>query len=138
MSDASAEKPIKFIPNLAIKVKRSLAISYASYVGLMLLFAWNFITNDAAKLSHIIIQVVPLAIFIPGMITRYYRTYSWMCFVLLFYFTWAVPEAFSAQPTLLDMGVLIFSSILFVSAMMASRYLQYESVQVEPAPQQND
>lgn len=98
-------------------------LTVAFYIGMFVLFA-------AAQLiygftSIIIIQVLPLVIFIPGLIhKKHYKTYSWLCFVVLLYFTAYVTEIGSPLMRWTDIAGLLLSIGLFVSAMMASRFMQ--------------
>jgi uncharacterized membrane protein len=54
-----------------------------------------------------------------------FRTYSWICFVILLYFTWSVVNAMSPFVRWQDILVVALSVIIFISAMMISRWMQY-------------
>jgi len=70
------------------------------------------------------IQVLPLAAFIPSLISQYYRVYSWLCFVMLLYFVLAVMASLSSIATVLDYIYLALTVYIFNCSMMCSRYAQ--------------
>ncbi len=101
------------------------ALVLASYTGLLLLFSsWNII-NPEGGIKLWLVQGIPLLIFVPGLRQDRHRTYSWLCFVILIYFTWSVTNVMSPLGFWRDWLVLALSVILFVFAMMTSRWLQY-------------
>ncbi len=112
-------------PPFESKMRITIILNYALYTLLMGLFVyWNLNRNDGFKLSILLFQTIPLLAFLPGMIQNVYRAYSWLCFILLFYFIFAVQSVFSS---ISDTGDYIFLSLivlLFVTSMLASRWLQ--------------
>lgn len=101
------------------------AVFLASYVALLLLFtAMNIFTADGS-IKLWLVQTLPLLIFIPGLIQQRFRTYSWICFVILLYFTWSVVNVMSPFINWTDIVVVTLSVVIFITAMMASRWLQY-------------
>jgi uncharacterized membrane protein len=80
-----------------------------------------------ARLASLLVQVLPLALFIPGMVAKHYRTYSWLCFVVLFYFIVGVTNVMSPLADIYSWIMLVASVLLFNAAMMTSRWLQYLS-----------
>lgn len=96
-------------------------ISFALLIALLLIgqFVHGF------SLPKLLMQLLPLVIFIPGLIAKvHYRTYSWLCFVLLAYFTAYVVELGSPLRHWTDAVGVTLSVVMFISAMMASRYVQ--------------
>lgn len=101
------------------------ALVLASYTGLLLLFSsWNII-DPQGGIKLWLVQCLPLLIFVPGLWQDRQRTYSWLCFVILLYFTWSVTNVMSPLGFWRDWLVLGLSVTLFVAAMMTSRWLQY-------------
>src|SRR5690554_523184 len=96
-----------------------------SYGILILLFCLLNIFAAGGSFKLWLVQCFPLLIFIPGLVQQRYRTYSWICFVILPYFTWAVVNVMSPLIRWHDIAVLVLSVIIFITAMMASRWLQY-------------
>ncbi|GAB2198163.1 DUF2069 domain-containing protein [Sessilibacter sp. MAH4] len=93
------------------------------FIGMFALFAVAQLVYGFA--SIIIIQTLPLIIFIPGLIhKKHYKTYSWLCFVVLLYFTAYVTEVGSPLMRWTDITGLLLTIGLFISAMMTSRYVQ--------------
>ncbi|GLS25460.1 DUF2069 domain-containing protein [Marinibactrum halimedae] len=120
---AKKAKPMLPSPELKAKANRWYAITVSAYAGLILMFlGLQFSDFDAKKLA---MQTVPLFIFIPGMIKRTHRTFSWMCFVILIYFTAFVVEVGSPMFVWTDALGLTLSIVLFISAMMTSRWIQH-------------
>lgn len=94
------------------------------YAGLLLLFTALTLFHPDPNWALWIAQVVPLLIFAVGLVRGHHRTYSWLCFVVLLYFTWSVTNVMSPFAYWRDYLVLLITVILFISAMMASRWRQ--------------
>lgn len=94
--------------------------------GLMILglCAWQLIRPAGPLYVIWLIQLLPLLIFLPGMLRDSSRAYIGLCFVLLLYFIKSVEGVFSTARTWIDFWLLSGSVILFISAMMTSRWLQ--------------
>lgn len=71
-----------------------------------------------------LVQLFPLLIFLPAMLRDNPRAYIGLCFVLLLYFIKAVEGMFSPARAWIDFWLLCGSVVLFISAMMTSRWLQ--------------
>jgi uncharacterized membrane protein len=125
----TAKEPLIITDAQAMVIGRKLRfaqrIFLMCYGALLLLFTGlNLLDNDGSfKLW--LVQSLPLLIFIPGLLQQRFRTYSWICFVILLYFTWSVVNVMSPLIRWPDVVVLTLSVIIFVTAMMASRWLQY-------------
>jgi uncharacterized membrane protein len=128
---AAHEKPKKILVItdadavvLEKKLRRGQLICNASYVALLLMLTINYLLSDDMKFVHWLVAILPLAIFIPGLLKPQHRTYSWLCFVLLMYFLFLVPLLMSYW-SLTYWLMTILVTVLFVAAMMTSRWLQY-------------
>ena len=75
------------------KVSRGLLITHSSYALLLLLITWLNFQSPENGIGLWLFKIIPLIIFIPGFIKRYYRSYSWICFAVLPYFIWIIPLA---------------------------------------------
>ncbi|MBB3167805.1 DUF2069 domain-containing protein [Simiduia aestuariiviva] len=84
--------------------------------------------SPEARWSTLLIQLLPLVIFVPGMLAKHYRTYSWLCFVVLFYFIVGVTNVMSPLADVHGWVTLVASTVLFNTAMMTSRWLQYAAI----------
>ncbi len=121
--EAKHDQPDK--PPFESKMRLTIALNYALYAALMGLFVyWNINRDDEFKLSILLFQTIPLLAFLPGMIQNVYRAYSWFCFILLFYFIFAVQSVFSSIREPGDYVFLSLIVLLFVTSMLASRWLQ--------------
>jgi uncharacterized membrane protein len=99
----------------------------ATALAILILSALVQQLAPGARLASLLLQVLPLAIFVPGMLARHYRTYSWLCFVVLFYFIVGVTNTMSPLADIYSWITLVSSVVLFIAAMMTSRWLQYLS-----------
>lgn len=96
--------------------------THGSYAGFLLLMSWqNFAAESGVKLW--LVKVLPLLIFIPGFIKEHYRTYSWLCFAVLPYFIWLTPLVMG-RGSMIDWLLILLIVVLFIAAMMTSRWLQ--------------
>lgn len=124
------------------KAKVGVRITWAALIAYFLLFAINNNVAETGSWRFFLVQSIPLAIFIPGMVKQHYKTYSWLCFATLLYFTAYVVEVGSPMGTLSDTIGLILSVILFVAAMYTSRWLQhghyYEWLATQPTATEPD
>ncbi len=99
--------------------------THGSYAGFLVLMSWqHFALDNGVKLW--LIKVLPLLIFIPGFIKAHYRTYSWLCFAVLPYFIWLTPLVMG-RGSMLDWLLILLIVVLFIAAMMTSRWLQQRS-----------
>lgn len=90
-----------------------------------MVFIYWFITRPSGlNYTILCVQILPLAVFIPGILANHYRTYSWVCFLLLFYFIKAVEGVFISTATLSDGLFLLLTPTLFIISMMASHWAQ--------------
>lgn len=113
------------------KYTRTKLFFLAGYASLQVLFVyWNFTRPSGSNITVLLIQALPLLVFLPGLLKNHYRTYSWVCFIILFYFVQAVAGAFTSTANITDLIFVALTVYLFVTAMMASRWaqrLQHES-----------
>lgn len=70
------------------------------------------------------LQLAPLALLLPGLITKHYRSFSWLCFLMLLYFSSYVVQVYASSRSPLDIAGLLLSILLFVGGMFTSRKLQ--------------
>jgi uncharacterized membrane protein len=107
------------------KLKLGQWFTHGSYAGFLLLMSWqHFAADSGVKLW--LVKVIPLLIFIPGFIKAHYRTYSWLCFAVLPYFIWLTPLVMG-RGSLADWVLIVLVVLLFMGAMMTSRWLQQRS-----------
>ncbi|WP_245929191.1 DUF2069 domain-containing protein [Agarilytica rhodophyticola] len=107
------------------KMEYAANITYGLFAALVaLILYWNITRESGFKIGIMVFQTLPLLALLPGMLQKAYRSYSWLCFLLLFYFIFAVQLVFSSIRQTSDYIFLILIIFLFVSSMMTSRWLQ--------------
>lgn len=79
-------------------------------------------------LLRITISVVPLAILIPGLMKRQYRSGSLLCFVLLIYFIPQTQKLFIEGNGARDIALVLLIAILFTITMFYARWQQRADV----------
>lgn len=95
------------------------------YFSLLALFlVWNIFRSQGINWVVLAIQCVPLLALLPNLLSRYYRSYSWLCFVIMLYFIVAVMGAFSSAANILDYTFVALCVVIFITSMMCSRYAQ--------------
>lgn len=126
------------IQNLRLKLKIALGSTLLSYFSLLLLIAVYNIFHPGGSIKYWLFQSIPLLIFIPGIIQRRFRTYSWMCFVILIYFI-HYADKLSTDPGSIANWIAIFLTVvLFNGAMMTSRWMQYFNVSQDSSESSSD
>lgn len=109
-------------------------ITLSCLLALLMLFCVSNVIEPKGSLFRVLVQSVPLLLFIPGIWIGHHRTYSWLCFVILFYFTAFVVEAMSPFANLSDYLATALTVVLFPAAMMASRWRQHSHLATSQNP----
>ncbi|WP_461481773.1 DUF2069 domain-containing protein [Porticoccus sp.] len=118
----------KIIPKLGQKLQVARRLTWGSYLLLMVVLLVNGVLS-ATPLSLLVVTLVPLLIFLPGLRRESYKTISMLCFVTLMYFMVTVTNLFAPNANLLDAAELVLLVVLFGAAMMFSRWKQYSLYQ---------
>ncbi|WP_051786298.1 DUF2069 domain-containing protein [Endozoicomonas numazuensis] len=66
--------------------------------------------------------IIPLLAPVYGLIKRQPRASAWLCFIICFYFISGVLDAWFIKDSIHGWLITVFSSLLFVSAMMFTRW----------------
>lgn len=104
-------------------------ISLLSYVALLAVFTLGTLVYPSCNRSPNtviwVVHVLPLLVFLPGMLKQNVRSYVWMTFLLLGYFMMSVSTVFACPSTLmlLEVGLIV---VLFIAAMMYVRWRSKE------------
>jgi uncharacterized membrane protein len=69
-----------------------------------------------------VLKLLPLLLFLPGMLKDNLRSFIWLCFVCLGYFLILVQRIFAQPDNPLVIGGLVAVVILFIAAMMYVRW----------------
>jgi uncharacterized membrane protein len=97
---------------------------WATYAGLILMFIVMNLLGKSSNFALLAFQILPLMLFIPGLLKNSHRTYSWLCFVVLMYFVAIIPLLMTRW-WMTDWILVTLICVLFVAAMMTSRWVQY-------------
>jgi len=68
------------------------------------------------------VLVIPLLLFIPGMIRKHNKSYIWLCFALMVYFCKGVSDLFVSEHTALAAAVTITTIMTFMGAFYFVRW----------------
>lgn len=100
-------------------------LMWVCYSALIIQFTIaQFLNPNGFNLTIWFIQCLPLLALLPGMLTKYRRSYLWLCFVILLYFVKAVDGIMGQQADWGDTLFLALTVLLFISAMMTARWHQ--------------
>ena len=95
----------------------------SAYVLLIIaLLADSLIAGTHLALT--LMATAPLLLFLPGLLRENHRTLAYLCFVSLLYFTVIVTNLFEPDRNPYSVLALVAVALLFVSAMMYSRWLR--------------
>jgi len=108
------------------KLSLGLWITHGSYLIFITLMSYLNFQQADSSIKLWLVKIIPLLIFIPGFIKRKYRTYSWLCFAILPYFIWITPLVMG-RGNWSDWTMISLIVMLFISAMMTSRWMQQQS-----------
>lgn len=80
-----------------------------------------------------VVKILPLLLFLPGMLKDNLRSFIWLCFVCLGYFLVLVQRIFAQPDNLLVIGGLVAVVVLFNAAMLYVRWRARE-LRMQGAP----
>lgn len=107
--------------SIARKLRIARRLNWACYIGLLLLFVvWNLLPGGSVKWW--ILQTAPLLLVLPGLLKNHYRSYLWLCFILLLYITASIVDVMMPTRGWRHGVLLVLSLTLFFSAMITSRW----------------
>lgn len=97
----------------------------ALFLGLMAVGTlWIVPSDREASLSVWALASLPLLVFFPGLVRRNFRSYIWLCFVLLLYFLKLVLNLWHPLVSWVDWALVMTLVGLYVSAMLFARWQQ--------------
>ncbi|MCB1615270.1 MAG: DUF2069 domain-containing protein [Pseudomonadales bacterium] len=94
------------------------------YALLLAVISFSVPLRETASVTLWAFQVIPLLLFLPGMLKKNWRTYIWLCFILLLYFLVSVLNIFSPTVLITDYVELALICSLFITAMLFCRWRQ--------------
>lgn len=98
-----------------------------SYAMLLMVLAANLWQENQPPVIYFIV-LIPLLIFIPGLLMDSIRTLIWLGFVLLIYFAGSVYGVAAPEVQTLDIAELVLTVVLFCSAMIYARLRQVNNL----------
>jgi uncharacterized membrane protein len=75
------------------------------WVLLLLLLSAPLLLSATASIGSWLMACVPLLLTLPGLLHRHGRSLQWLCFLVLFYFTLGVLQAFSPDSRIHWLGL---------------------------------
>lgn len=104
------------------KVKYSQITALISYLLLLVLLVVSTLLTtlppEASRGLMLAVKIIPLIIFLPGLLKGHLRAHIWVCFVVLFYFTRSVVAAYLTEGDLLETAITATTVMLFIASMM--------------------
>lgn len=122
MNDVSMETKLSHESQKLIIAR---ALSWLLYGSLIFAYSiWQLTREGGPSYFFWAVQLIPLLLVLPGLKAGNPRSYIWLCFLLLLYFIKGVDGVISPSRAWIDYVVLSVSVLLFISAMLTSRWLQ--------------
>ncbi len=78
------------------------------------------------RLVIFVLQALPFVALLPGMLKRRWRTYAWLCFIVLLYFINATLALFSPERLIIDWFIMLAVVNVFMAAMLFIRWRRVE------------
>lgn len=123
---AKKNKPLPSLEWLTPRVKISRILSLITFVALaVLLLVWNLVFADlhgARTWVVVSIQLIPLLLVAPGMLSGSPRAHAWLCFIVNLYFIQGVLAAINPARMIFGWLEAIISLALFVAALLYTRW----------------
>lgn len=114
-----------FIDNKPIN--RLLITFYCTYIALLVIITLDtlILVDHSNKFWPAwLLQIVPLLMLLPGIMLKRYRSFSWVCFLMLLYFSSFVVQVYTDYQQWIDWLGLMVTVTIFITAMITSRSLQ--------------
>lgn len=112
-------------------VKLSRQLVFGSYALLLLFFTYmTIIAPPMEREANYVIwlmHILPLILFLPGMLRGNARTFIYLCFLLLFYFALSVANTFLPDYGWYPWVETALIIVLFLSVMMHTRWSQRQA-----------
>ena len=117
--------------NLTKRVQLSRRVTLLSYAALLVALITNWISKEPStgNLDVLLIQTVPLLVFLPGLLRGNSMAHLYMSCVLLLYITMAVTNLMQGKEPLFSGIETVASITLFTATMMFVRYSRMKRVE---------
>ncbi len=110
------------------------SITLVAYVTLILAESADNLLRGAPT-GIWVLGLLPLLVFLPGMLRDSVRTYIWLCFVILGYFVILVERLFKMPTDPVSWVAMVSVLVLFNAAMLYSRWRSQELRGEDESPQ---
>jgi len=128
-----SESEISTQSTFATKANKAWTILVSSYVGLLLVLLLHTFSNKPDALTDLVMtvlaglgmwlfKVLPLLLFIPGLIKRSHKAASWLAYMIMLYFVLAVLLVFSPGSSIWGWLMVVTTLLIFISSMMFTRW----------------
>lgn len=106
------------------RLRFSRKLTLYSLLSLVVLYSATGLLAERVNWTTLLVPCLTLLIFVPGILSNWPRSFDWLCFVILLHFTVGVSNAMSPLGAWHDYLQTALSVVLFISAMMTSRWLK--------------
>lgn len=108
---------------LSRKLTLGLLVVLAVIYAVKTLYLWQKPLD--IRITLFVLQLLPFALVLPGVLKHSWRAFAWLCFILQLYFMQAVMTVFSPARSALDWFTLTVVVSVFVIAMMHVRWKRH-------------
>ena len=119
----STRFPFSLFNDAERNLRSAKTVTWISYLALIVSLLLDGILAGTS-LILLILAIIPLLIFLPGLIREDHRSLVLLCFVSLLYFVVVVTNLYEPDKTVFGYFALISVVTLFITAMMYSRWLR--------------
>ena len=128
-----SESEVSTQSTFVTKADKAWKILVSSYVGLLLVLLLHTFSNKPDALTDMVttvlaglgmwlFKVLPLLLFIPGLIKRSHKAASWLAYMIMLYFVLAVLLVFSPGSSVWGWLMVVTTLLIFISSMMFTRW----------------
>ena len=118
--------------NQVLKLRLSCWLCLTALAAMIVLL---LLTSDNSTIT-VLLQCSPLALVVPGLVLRWYRSYSWLSLMILLYFIVAITRTMAPTGSWDDQVFAALTVTIFFTSTFSSRWLQQQMVdhpELEPA-----
>ncbi|MBR9908886.1 MAG: DUF2069 domain-containing protein [Gammaproteobacteria bacterium] len=109
---------------LPARLRFSKKLTLYSLLSLVVLYTATGLLAAPVNWTTLVVPCLTLLIFVPGILLHQARNFDWLCFVILLHFTVGVTNSMSPSSAWHDYVQTLLSVLVFVGAMMTSRWLK--------------
>ncbi len=103
------------------RAKVAAVLTWSSYGAMLVLLAADAIQREVNWIGWLV-RLLPLVMFLPGMLRDHLRSFIWVCFVSLGYFTVLVERLFALPGDPIGVMQMVSVVTLFIAGMLYVRW----------------